>query len=378
MKRSLFLKYDIMKKNKVILFLSLLILYPVRASAQDLKLSVFGNTIFYSFAGRNNLFGFSIRNLMLSGEFGREFFYVKGELDLNPYNLSLFTEKIESDTSAIPEFLNSQSPQDQGIARFRETFISTRGLPLIRITLGRIFGKIGEANSESFWTRNFVERPFTIRKFFGYDGFLDEGLEFSFSPPLPWTFEISGQIFDGSEKPWNSKGALDIVGLITIRNMFGDDKTNGGFGLFWSFGKNDSSQRLSLKGTSVVSENNTEFFGGDAFFNFNPFFSVKLGYIIGRAAKPTILDIEGGLFTEFSVKPVDFFRANIRPEIFGIPRIREEGGIVNSLPQVFEMSIAADFIPLYFTKLRVQWTGNFGEKRLPQNIFYLQAIFNID
>lgn len=380
MKKDLFLKYDIMRK-KSHLILSLLFLTFINlseASAQDLRLSLLGNTIFYSFIGKSNITGFSIRNLMISGEFGREFFYAKGEIDINPYNISFFTEKIESDTSAVPEFLNSQIPQDQGIVRFREAFISTRGLPLIRITLGRIFGKIGESNSDSFWVRNFVERPFTIRKFFGYDGFLDEGLEFSFSPPLPWTLEIAGQILDGSEKPWNSKGALDLVGVIAIRNLFGDDRTNGGFGIFWAAGKNDSSQRLSLKGTSVVSDNNSEFFGGDAFFNFNPFFSVRLGYIIQRASKPTILDIEGGLFTEFSVRPVDFFKANIRPEIFGIPRIREEGGITNSLPQIFELSIAADFIPLYFTKIRIQWTGNFGEKRLPQNIFYLQGIFNID
>lgn len=387
MKSQKFLKYDIVNKKfksltKILcsMIIALLIISQntKKAEAQDIRISFLGNAFFFSFIGKNNLTGFSVRNLITRGEFGRGFFYAKGELDINPYNISLLTERIEDQNTAMPEFLNSETPQDQGIIRIRETFVSTRGLPLIRLTLGRIFARIGNSNSESFWERNFTERPLTIRRFFGYDGFLDEGFEFSFTPPLPWTLEIIGQIFDGSEKLWNSKGSADVVGLISIRNQFGDDKTNGGFGIFWAAGKNNTSQRLSLKGNSIVSDNNSEFFGGDAFFNFNPFFSVKLGYILGRIMRPTILDIEGGLFTEFSVRPVEFFRANIRPEIFGIPRNREEGGIMTTQPQILELSISFDFIPVYFTKLRVQWTGNFGEKRLPQNIFYLQAMFNID
>lgn len=381
---SFFLKYSLMwwktsvNRFLVAFFIFVVALAPGSALSQEANISLLGNALFYTSLGKNNFTGFSVRNFLIRGEGGRGFFYAKGELDTGLSGLLFLSDKIQEDASAIPEFFRTQVPLDQSVVRIRELFVSTRGLPFVRLTIGRIFGRIGDANSEDFWKRNFVERAFTIRYFFGLDGFIDEGFELSFSPPLPWTLDIVGQVFDGSEKSWDSKGSADLVGLVSIRNVFGDDRTNGGFSLFWSFGRNSTSQRLSLKKTAIVSENDSEFFGGDAFSNFNPFFSVRIGYIIGRSEKPAILDIEGGLYTEFSVRPVEFFRTNIRPEIFGLPWTRDEAGFVTSRPQIVELSISFDFIPENFIKVRIQWTGNFGEKRLPQNIFYFQTIFNVE
>lgn len=341
------------------------------------ELSLRGNSLFSAFTGKNNMFMFSIRNLELSASGGRGFLFAKGELDIQPVNLSFFTDAFEKKNSEMQDFLTSQVVGRE-FFRLKEVYVSTRGLPFFRITLGRFYGAVGNANSQKFWTRNFVERPFTVRYFFGQNGFLDDGLEISLFPPLPWTFEIVGQIFDGSTKSWASKGSFDLTYLLAIRNYFGEEDISGGFSLFWAVGKNFASQRLVAKGTQIASDNLSEFFGGDASFSFQPYFLMNVGYILRRFQSPTILDVEAGLYSEFNINPVRFFSVGLRPEIFGIPRLREfeEGGSQN-LPQIFELSISATFFAYEIAKIRLQWTGNFSEASLPQNVFYLQAMFEL-
>ncbi len=352
----------------------------------EVDFSVKGNSLFASFLGRNNYWMFAIRNLELEAKGSRGYFFLKGSFDVNPYTLSFFTESIAVEQTSVRDFFSTPSrtlysaDTIEDIIRIKELFVSTRGLPFVRVTMGRFYGAIGNLNQEKFWDRWFVERPFTIRNFFGIDGFLDEGLEISLFPPLPWSLEFIYQVFDGSEKPWGSRGSFEFVNLISIRNTFGQEPVNGGFGLFWCTGKNNSADRLDSKGTAIVSpaENFTEFFGGDAFFNFGEIFSARVGYIIKRESIPQILRVEGGLFSEFVVRPIDFFAAGIRPEIFGIPRnVFPEGGGVVSRPQIADISISATFLPTDYVRLRLQWTGNFSEAALPQNIFYLQAMFNL-
>jgi hypothetical protein len=64
--------------------------------------------------------------------------------------------------------------------------------------------------------------------------------------------------------------------------------------------------------------------------------------------------------------------------VFGIPRNEffEVGG-PRTLPAIFEISIAGTFLPSRDVKLRLQWTGNFSEEFAGQNVFYLQAMFEI-
>ncbi len=368
-------------KNKPLLFLFFIkffiifvsLLLPVRSFAMDLTLR--GNSLFAGFAGKNNFFMFSLRNLELSVLGSSGFFFAKAQIDITPQNLYFFTDAITTKSPVVGDFLGKASGIEE-FFRVKELFLSTRGLPFVRFTIGRFYGAIGEANSRQFFDRFFVERPFTIRNFFGQDGFLDEGFEFSVFPPLPWTLEIVGQIFDGSESSWGSKGSFDFVGVVSVRNVFGKEDVSGGFSLFWANGKNNSSDRL--KGNVIISDNLTEFFGGDAFFSFRPYFYMNVGYILRRMQLPSLLVVDGGIFSEFQVAPVNIFYASIRPEVFGIPRNEffEVGGS-RTLPTIFEISIAGTFLPSRDVKLRLQWTGNFSEEFAGQSAFYLQAMFEI-
>ncbi len=359
-----------------ILFLTIysIFVFPLKSFALDL--SVRGNSLFAGFVGRNNYFMFSLRNLELSTSGASGFFFVKAQLDIVPQNLYFFTDALTNKSSVIGSFLAKSSGPEE-FFRVKELFVSTRGLPFFRFTIGRFYGAIGDSNSRQFFDRFFVERPFIVRKFFGQDGFLDEGIELSLFPPLPWTLEILSQIFDGSETSFGSKGSYDFTYLFSIKNVFGNENVGGGFSLFWAFGKNGSSDRLK-GGSTIISDNLTDFFGGDVFFAFRPFFYTNIGYIIRRMQEPSLLIVEGGIFSEIQIAPSDIFYASLRPEIFGIPRIVEyEGGGSKSFPQIFELSIAGTLLPSRDIKFRLQWTGNFSEESGPQNIFYLQAIFEI-
>lgn len=359
-----------------ILFLTIysIFIFPLRSFALDL--SVRGNSLFAGFVGRNNYFTLSLRNLELSASGSSGFFFAKAQLDIVPQNLYFFTGAVTNESPVMGSFLGEASGPEE-FFRVKELFVSTRGFPFFRFTIGRFYGAIGDSNSRQFFDRFFVERPFAIRKFFGQDGFLDEGIEISLFPPLPWTLEILGQIFDGSEISFGGKGSYEFAGLFSIKNVFGEEKVGGGFSLFWAFGKNASSDRLK-GGSTIISDNFTDFFGGDAFFAFRPFFYTNIGYIIRRMQEPSLLIVEGGIFSEIQVAPSDIFYASLRPEIFGIPRLVEyEGGGSKTLPQIFELSIAGTLLPSRDIKFRLQWTGNFSEGSGPQNIFYLQAIFEI-
>jgi hypothetical protein len=90
-----------------------------------------------------------------------------------------FTDAVTNKNSVTVSFLGKASGPEE-LFRVKELFVSTRGLPFFRFTIGRFYGAVGDANSRQFFDRFFVERPFTIRKFFGQDGFLDEGIELSF------------------------------------------------------------------------------------------------------------------------------------------------------------------------------------------------------
>jgi hypothetical protein len=357
-----------------ILFLAFYFISPLKSFALDL--SVRGNSLFAGFLGRNNYFMFSLRNLELSASGSSGFFFAKAQLDIVPQNLYFFTDAVTNKNSVTGSFLGKASEPEE-LFRVKELFVSTRGLPFFRFTIGRFYGAVGDANSRQFFDRFFVERPFTIRKFFGQDGFLDEGIELSLFPPLPWTLEILSQIFDGSETSFGGKGSYDFTYLFAIKNVFGKESVGGGFSLFWAFGKNGSSDRLK-DGSTIISDNFTDFFGGDVFFAFRPFFYTNIGYIVRRMQEPSLLTVEGGIFTEIQIAPVDIFYASFRPEIFGIPRLVEyEGGGSKSLPLIFDLSIAGTLLPSRDVKFRLQWTGNFSEESGPQNIFYLQAIFEI-
>ncbi len=370
-----------------IILLSFFVFVGISNFATGAELYLRGNSLFSVFLGRNNVMLFSIRNIEAGAEAGGEYFFAKGVLDINPFTYQLFSDVVEQENSIMESYFkaNTGAPPESTLlpntlVRVKEAFVSTRGLPFVRFMLGRFYGRIGDANSKTFFQRWFVERPLTIRKFFGTDGLLDEGFELSIFPPLPWTLEIVGQIFDGSEKSWGTIGSFELVYLISLRNGFGDERRSGGFGLFWATGKNRSSERLILteKLPQVASDNFTDFFGGDVYFNFSPFLSINLGYILRRLQGPGTLDVDGGIFSEFVIAPVSFFAVGIRPEIFGLPSATffGEGGS-ETRPQMLELSISATFIPQDNVKIRLQWTGNFSEKALPQNIIYLQTMFSL-
>lgn len=343
-----------------------------------------GNSFASLFLGRNNIFLFGLRNFELGGEAGKDFFYVKGVADIVPLTYSIFMTGTVQENTVMPSYdnLTRSSGSGDGIEEFfriKDLFISTRGLPFVRVMLGRFFGRIGELNSQTFWDRNFVERPFTIRYFFGYDGFLDDGFDFSFSPPLPWTFEFGLQIFDGSEDPWRSPGSFDLTYLFFIKNSFGTPEVSGGLSLFWVTGKNRTAQsEFSRRDTLIRTQNFSEFFGGDAFVSLFPYLTINVGYILGRIQEPGLLKVEGGIYSEFAVNPVDFLTIALRPEIFGLPRNTFfDGGGSAAGKQIFELSLSATFKAGKGIKGRLQWTGNFGEGILPQNIIYLQGMFEL-
>ena len=372
-------------EKRVVCGISVFVLFAVfvcsTRSYADEKTDVFirGNAFGSVFFGRNNIALFGLRNLELGGKSGKEFFFVKGVADIRPYSYSVFMAGSVSEQTIMPFYERQSGGELEEFLRLKELFISTRGLPFVRVMLGRFFARVGELNSQTFWWRNFVERPFTIRRFFGYDGFLDEGFEFSFSPPLPWTFEFALQVFDGSEDPWRSPGSFDFTYLVSLKNTFGTPRVFGGFSIFWVVGKNKTApSQFSQFNTIIRTQNLSEFFGGDAFVSLFPYFSVNIGYILGRIQRPGILDVEGGLYSEFAITPVDFLTIGIRPEVFGLPRITFfEGGGSIAKNQIFEISLSATFRAEEGVKGRVQWTGNFGQGVFPQNIIYLQAMFEI-
>lgn len=98
--------------------------------------------------------------------------------------------------------LSLAAHQESGVAHFEihEAFIgSSKLIPRTRFRIGQYFLGIGRLNQFHRHDWPFVSAPRVHRTFFGSEGLLDTGLEFSLLTPLPFYFDISAGITNG----WN-------------------------------------------------------------------------------------------------------------------------------------------------------------------------------
>ena len=364
-----------MKTSLKLFFVFAFIGFTSNALAFDFSLK--GNPVASFSVGRYETGEFFIRNFEGTFSNAYEYFFLKAQFDVSPLSIINLSPRYSTGATEITSQKNILE-----LFRIKETYISTRGLPYIRLRFGKLFGEVGMYNKITFWERNFVERPAFITEFFGRDGFIDNGIEFSFLPPLPWYLEVLVQVLDGNSPSFSSLGSWDFVYVGRIKNVISGDEFSGGFGASVAAGRNYAGKAVGecdFRGRYIVCLNSTDFFGGDGFFKWQrgkKYVFVGTEYLLRRKQEPGIRKMEGGLVFEISSQPFNFFAAGVRPSLFGIPGTVEGDG-KQKLPSTFDIDFSLTFIPVERVKLRFQWSGNFGENTESLNTLFLQGIFDI-
>ena len=103
-----------------------------------------------------------------------------------------------------------------------EATISLMTLPFgTQAKLGQMRNRFGLTNATHEHDLPFIDRPNVLVRFFGEEGLVEKGAEFTWVPPLPFFLEVLGGVFDGDNETAFGRGSLKYP-LVTgrVRTFF--------------------------------------------------------------------------------------------------------------------------------------------------------------
>ena len=123
--------------------------------------------------------------------------------------LSLFGQ-IDPYARAEVRFEAGQDQRGQDISvRLAEATISLMTLPFgTQAKLGQMRNRFGLTNAIHEHDLPFIDRPDALVQFFGEEGLVEKGAEFTWVPPLPFYLELLGGVFNGDNETAFGRASL--------------------------------------------------------------------------------------------------------------------------------------------------------------------------
>ncbi|HEV8437093.1 MAG TPA: hypothetical protein VGT40_03270 [Methylomirabilota bacterium] len=126
-----------------------------------------------------------------------------------------------------------------------EAFLELQTLPFgTQARMGQMRNRFGLTNFVHEHDLPFIDRPNVLRRFFGDEGLIEKGAEFTWVPPLPFFLEVLGGAFNGDNETAFGRGNLKYP-LVTGRvRTFFDFEPFGALQLGMSVANGQTSERL--------------------------------------------------------------------------------------------------------------------------------------
>ena len=135
---------------------------------------------------------------------GLENYFFPREIELNLFG------QIDPYARAEVRFEAGQEQRGQDISvSLAEATISLMTLPFgTQAKLGQMRNRFGLTNAIHEHDLPFIDRPDVLVQFFGQDGLVEKGAEFTWVPPLPFYLELLGGVFNGDNETAFGPGSL--------------------------------------------------------------------------------------------------------------------------------------------------------------------------
>ncbi|PWU20062.1 MAG: hypothetical protein C5B48_12960 [Candidatus Rokuibacteriota bacterium] len=138
-----------------------------------------------------------------------------------------------------------ESRGEETTVRLAEATISLMTLPFgTQAKLGQMRNRFGLTNEIHEHDLPFIDRPNVLVRFFGEDGLVEKGAEFTWVPPVPFFLEVLGGIFNGDNDTAFGRGSIKYP-LVTGRvRTFFDFEEFGAIQLGMSVASGQTPERL--------------------------------------------------------------------------------------------------------------------------------------
>lgn len=158
---------------------------------------------------------------------------------VDPYFFANFTLSIEGATGAM-------SPE--------EAWISTLGLPVVSLKIGKFFQNFGKNNLIHTHAQPLIDRPLVNQLIFGEEAFNTSGVQADILVPLPWYMNLSVAGVTGqSTDAYEGLREEDLANVSRLENLWDlTDATTLAFGISYSTGNNKANQLSHYLGSDLT------------------------------------------------------------------------------------------------------------------------------